>query len=959
MNNITLTLTNWGELDLGGVGPIPLNFNLNDVRDISSRGGIFSKTIKLYANAHNNAILGPLFDVNTQFLTVNPQRIEPCVLRVDGDVVMEGIFQIRRIFKAYTNEDEHIMYDVILKSNNSDFYNLIDGKFLTDLNLYRYNHVHDKAIIMDSIRNGTSLYGYQYYNAYTPIVEYPIGSGNLLHLYEPEDFKPAVYIKALFDQIFIDAGFTYTFQELYDINFDKLIMTSNREKIVPALRGGLFRAGITQFNSYLTSDWYYPTSVIVSGGTFSFGNQFVTYYNNNNVIFDNDDYAEGNLFDPAGQYSTVLGEYVLNPNDNVVYFETNFTIDTWVKFNVDMSAFGYPSTQAVTTQPNLNSFPNQQGVILQNSSQTIKQKITAYLIAYDINDNPIMPPIASQEVAINEFNSSQAWDRINVNNFTNTVTVNVAGDFLRIQNPTAHKVKVVLRDNWTEGTYPFQGFYWNGNGYLGDSTAPGAFISVGDIQNEKITTQFGFDTQPLNPFGYFKNGPSENLSEGVYIDMANVVSSDVKQSDFLVSLIRMYNLYITDDKQNENNLIIKTRDKFYADGQELNWNNKVDIKTLEIDILSNSQTKIKNFEYTEDSNDTILEEYKNTAILGYGALRYTFYNQFIKSSSAVKPLFSTAALQTVFKKNIPLIPSRDKTDSKILSVGQLYSNDTYFTYRVTNPTLGLVLSTEDQFAYRHVGHFYPNSFEPKEDINFGVCEYYSHNFSTITDNNLFNRFYRTQYDIFENGYMLRAKFKLNYLDISKLNMDERIFINNAWWNINRIVDFDLNSNGLTEVELISADATNGEYVPNHNLLIATRLMDEAVNTWSNLTNTTNKMSNTSQTEVYGKGNKVDDNYNSIIVGDFNYVNNKNGLVIGSSNIVEGSGIIALGSFNKTLTGKNKIFVNGLVEMVDLVDAVTDQVLNPFGATIINIIDAGTDSVLPYGSDSNIHLYDAN
>jgi hypothetical protein len=206
--------------------------------------------------------------------------------------------------------------------------------------------------------------------------------------------------------------------------------------------------------------------------------------------------------------------------------------------------------------------------------------------------------------------------------------------------------------------------------------------------------------------------------------------------------------------------------------------------------------------------------------------------------------------------------------------------------------------------------------------------------------------------------MLRAKFKLNYLDISKLNMDERIFINNAWWNINRIVDFDLNSNGLTEVELISADATNGEFVPNHNLLISKRLMAEAVNTWSNLTNTTNKMANTSQTEVYGKGNKVDDNYNSIIVGDFNYVNNKNGLVIGSSNIVDGSGIIALGVFNKTLTGKNKVYVNGLVEMIDLVDAVTDQVLNPFGDTIINLIDAGTDTILNYGSDTNIHLFDA-
>jgi len=959
MYNIKLILTNWGELDLGGVGPIPLNFNLNDIRDISSRGGVFSKTIKLYGTAHNNAILGPLFDVNTQFLSVNPQRIEPCVLSIDGDVVLEGIFQIRRIFKAYSSEDEIVVYDVILKSNNSDFYTIIDGKFLTDLNLSRYNHVHDKATIMDSIRNGTYLNGYQYYNAYVPIVEWPVGSGNQLHLYEPDDFRPAIYIKSIMDQIFLDAGFTYTFEELYDLNFDKLIMTTNRETIVPGIRGSLFRAGITQFNSYLTSDWNYNPNVLVSGGNFSFGQQQVTYYNNNNVIFDNDNYSEWDFFDVGGQYSTVLGEYTLNPDEQVMYFETNFVIDTWVKFNIDLSPYGYPSNQAVTTQPNLNSFPNQQGVITQNSSQNIKQKITAYIIAYDINDAPIMPPIASQEVVVNDFNSSQSWDRINLNNFTNNLTVNVSGEFLRIQNPTAVKVKVVLRDDWTTGTYPFQGFYWNGNGYLGDSLSPGAFISVGDQQNEKISTQFGFDTQPISPFGYFKNDTSAYLGEGAYIDMNKVISTDIKQSEFLVSLINMYNLYIVDDKINDKNLIIKTRDKFYVDGEDMNWNDKVDIKTIEIDILSNSQTKIKDFAYTEDTNDDILEAYRENATLDYGALRYTFFNQFIKGSSNVKPIFSPAALQFVFKKNIPLIPSRDKTDSKILSVGQLYTNDTYFTYRVTNPTLGLVLSTEDQFAYRHVGHFYPNSYEATEDINFGVCEFYSHNYSTITNNNLFNRFYYTQYDILENGYMMRAKFKLNYLDISKLKMNERIYINNHWWNINRIIDFDLNSNSLTEVELISSDATNGEFVPNHNLLITKRPMADVVNSWSQATEKSNKMANTSHTEVYGKSNKIDDNTNSIVIGDFNYVKNKNGLVIGSSNLIDGSGIVALGVNNKTLIGNNKVYVNGLVEMVDLIDGGTNVVRSPFGDTNIHLIDGSTDEVLGIGSDTNIHLINAN
>lgn len=962
MNNIKLTLTNWGELDLGGESAIPLNFNLNDIRDISTRGGEYSKTIKLYGTAKNNAILGPLFDVNTEFLTVNPQRIEPCTLSRDGEVVLDGTFQIRRILKRYTNEGFVVIYDVYLKSNNSDFYTTIDGKFLTDLDISEYNHFHSKDVIINNIETGTYLDGYQYFLADAPIVSW---GGNLLHLYEPQDFKPAMYVKSILDRIFLEAGFTYEFDELYEHNIDKLIITTNKEEILPGLIGNLFRAGITQFNSYLTSAWRYSQDFTIffplnqQPPIVGFGNQLITHFNNP-VVFDNDTTSELNFYDVGNQYNNVVGEYVLNPNDNAVYFESTFIINTWVKFNVDMSEFGYPSNQSITTQPNSLFDPNQQGVIIQNSSQVIKDKITAFLFAVDANDNYLMPPIAIKEVGINEFNSSQSWDLINLNNYTNELIVNISGEFLRAQNPSAVKVRLLLRDDWTEGTNPFQGFYWNGQGYLGDSLSPGAFVGVGDIQNAKMTTQFGFDTFVTNPYGYFKNDFSRSLVEGAYINMNNVLPIDFKQSNFLLSLIKMYNLYIIDDKDNPKNLIIKTRDRFYEEGEDLDWNKKVDINSIEIDILSNSQTKIKNFLYAEDSDDAILKSYKEFTQFEYGQLQYIFFNQFIKDSSELKPDFSTAVIEWKYRKNIPLIPTRAKTNVKIMSVGQLYTDNNYFTYRIAND-IGegqeFVISTDDQYVYRHVGHFYPNSFEPKEDINFGVSEFYTHNYSTITNNNLFNRFYRTQYDILENGYMMKAKFKLNELDISSLKMNERIFINNSWWNINRVIDFDLNSNTLTEVELISADSSIGEFIPNQNLFINKRLMGTEINTWGNINEKSNKMNNTNGSEVYGKSNKIEDSTNTLVIGDFNYVKNNNGLVIGSSNFVNGSGIIVLGGFNKSYEGKNKVYVNGLVEQVDLIDACENEVRSPFGDTSIHLIDGSVNEVMNIGSDTNIHLID--
>jgi hypothetical protein len=976
MNNIKLTLTNWGELDLGGVGAIPLTFNLNDIRDISSRGGIYSKTIKLYGTAHNNAILGPLFDVNTVFLSVNPQRIEHCILSIDGEVILSGTFQIRRIYKVYSSENEIVVYDVYLKSNNSDFYSTIDGKLLTDLNLTKYNHIHNKDTIMDSIRNGTELYGYQYFNAYVPVVEYPVGSSNLLHLYEPEDFKPAIYVKSVMDQIFLDAGYTYTFDELYDLNFDKLIITSNRENIEAGIIGSLFRAGITQDAEYQYSFHDYGNATIpAGGGNPAYFQPVIPVETPEVVLFDTNNDSQLNLFDPNNSYSTTLGEYILDPDEQTMYFESTFIINTWIEHRAFITATGaftpidtevpltglFPGncrldTEQFVTYPDGFEWGSVGGTYWKNNTLNteIKERVKVFLVAYDVNDQPILPPIAMQEVGINEYsvNLNQKWRFINTKNYTNEFTVNVSGEFLRYQHPTAHKVKVVVTADFQLSSPEFWGYKWDGDG----ETLTGIPING---PTQICTTTYGFDTRVLNPLGYFKNDVSYGLTEGAYIDMSKVISTDIKQSDFLVSLIQMYNLYITDDKTNANNLIIKTRDKFYLDGENEDWNDKVDITSIEIDILSNSQTKIKNFLYTDDGNDDILQSYNDSSEIEYGGLRYTFFNQFIKSSSNVKPIFSPAALGYIFKKNIPLIQSRGNTNTKILSVGQLYTNDTYFTYRVVNPNFGTVLSTEDQYAYRSVGHFYPNAFEPTEDINFGICEYYAHNYATVTDNNLYNRFYRTQYNIFETGYIMRAKFKLNYLDISELKMNERIFINNHWWNINRIIDFDLNSNSLTEVELISADANNGEYIPNNDIFIKKRAIGNEINSWSQLNEKSNRLANTSHTEVYGKSNKIDDNTNSLVIGDFNYIRNKNGLVIGSSNIIDGSGIVALGVSNKTITGNNKVYVNGLVEQVDLIDGGSNEVLSPFGDTNIHLIDGGTDSILDIGSDTNIHLFDAN
>ena len=54
--------------------------------------------------------------------------------------------------------------------------------------------------------------------------------------------------------------------------------------------------------------------------------------------------------------------------------------------------------------------------------------------------------------------------------------------------------------------------------------------------------------------------------------------------------------------------------------------------------------------------------------------------------------------------------------------------------------------------------------------------------------------------------MLTAYFDLNEADIQSLRLNDKIRIDNSWWFINRIIDYDPNVRQLTKVELMSIDS---------------------------------------------------------------------------------------------------------------------------------------------------------
>jgi hypothetical protein len=118
--------------------------------------------------------------------------------------------------------------------------------------------------------------------------------------------------------------------------------------------------------------------------------------------------------------------------------------------------------------------------------------------------------------------------------------------------------------------------------------------------------------------------------------------------------------------------------------------------------------------------------------------------------------------------------------------------------------------------------------------------------------------------------MLIASFHLNEADVQTLKLNDKIRIDNSWWNINKVIDYNANDEVLTKVELISIDTeielANFPIKPSRpigDILAASGI--------SQINDQIKKQSNVNLSEgnfqIFGKGNVVPSGLKGIVIGD--------------------------------------------------------------------------------------------
>ena len=311
---------------------------------------------------------------------------------------------------------------------------------------------------------------------------------------------------------------------------------------------------------------------------------------------------------------------------------------------------------------------------------------------------------------------------------------------------------------------------------------------------------------------YFRVTAQEQLGENSPIPIKSVIPENVLCKDFISGLIKMFNLYIEPDKANAKNLIIKTRDTFYSDETNiLDWSDKVNYNVpWKITPLGELDFKRLIFKYKEDQ-DKYNKKYRNSYLEPYGTRNVIVSNDFLTNDKVIEPVFSATPsyrpdLRSISKRVYPIIVTdADQTTGSNIRILQFNGTKFLDLWELYSESVGSQIYN----AYPYAG-MVDDADNPSYDLAFDVPReiYWNMNANSYTNNNLYNSYYSKMISeiVDQDSKLIEVEVLLTAQDLFNINFAKKIFINNNYYILNKIIDADRTQTNLTRVELLKLKA---------------------------------------------------------------------------------------------------------------------------------------------------------
>jgi hypothetical protein len=332
------------------------------------------------------------------------------------------------------------------------------------------------------------------------------------------------------------------------------------------------------------------------------------------------------------------------------------------------------------------------------------------------------------------------------------------------------------------------------------------YINVGEVISIRFADlTIGADIEYTGSLKILTTTPIEVFAVyGTPLYVNDSIPKGIFQKDFLSSLVKMFNLYIWEDKENEKKLNIEPYID-YLTANDIDWTYKVARdKPWQISPMGNLNGRIFEYKYKED-NDFYNESYKKKFNQNYADRQFDTGFQFSADRVSTEIIFASSPLiqydssdkyvVPIYKKSNEL-SAEDRMDSNIrILFSKKLSADTW------NIKLGI--NSYPKTAYGYAGHL-DDPISPTYDLNFGAPREVYFSITNYPSANLFNRYWSDYIAQIadKDSKILKCHVYLRPLDIAQLDFANPIFIDGVRFRLNKITDYDYTNNELVQVELL-------------------------------------------------------------------------------------------------------------------------------------------------------------
>jgi len=304
---------------------------------------------------------------------------------------------------------------------------------------------------------------------------------------------------------------------------------------------------------------------------------------------------------------------------------------------------------------------------------------------------------------------------------------------------------------------------------------------------------------------------------GDTIKVNDTIPKNILQIDFFSSLIKLFNLYVYEDKYTSNLLKIEPYIDYY-DGNPLSgfdWTNKVDrSQVMKIKPMSELNARIYKFNFKDDS-DYYNDLYKKRYNISYGSYLYDSEFQFTNAEQVADVIFSGTPLvgyagedkvySTIFKRTGTSTLVEENVDSNIRILQ---------TKKVTGVSSWNILDgatvLSSHTVYGYAGHL-DSPDAPSNDIQFGVPNELFFTLAAGALNvNQFNVYWSPYLAEITNkdSRLLTVYARLTTKDINTMDFSKLIYIDGVCFRINKIIDYNATNEDLCQLELLKVTDTS-------------------------------------------------------------------------------------------------------------------------------------------------------